>query len=536
MFSSFRKIVASAPGKMQISFAGSIFLLVWFFSVLLEPGDLGSSDVGFRLQAAHSLWTSDPQVRADESDWTLPIGRDGLRRIPWGIGQSLIMLPADIVASAANSFLNLPKTLEPKVRQALVGYLTFPPISAAAIVFGMLFLGRLGFSTGQSAIGGLALFFCTSLFPYTQIHQENTCLLLLDVISLYGILSWVRTETSPYLIMVGAALGLSLLIRLTSIFDCIAITAFALLLSSAKGYRLPTIISALGKYVAPFLVISLAIDRLYQFERFGTWADTYVERYAQQISAVQHGLPHNWPWSYPIWDGVYLILFSQERSIFLFDPLLLVTFWIAFRYWKNFSGPVQQFVIVTVLLLGVEVGFYACHDTPVGASTWGSRFTTTPVILISMLAVPMMVERWACLSLLERGLAVIVASFATVVQLCSVIFWYQLEDAQIHDAGSGFVVGMRLLNAVAVSLGEFSHWHLATPSVVVRYLKLNFVPFLIDNYLSASIARRLQFVWSVAVVVALAGAVRLTVLCFRFERQQRRQVPMRPAGGTLPLQ
>ena len=107
-----------------------LFLLTWFFGCLLEPGDLGSSDAGARLQVAHSLWTSDPQVDPADVDQSFPIGRDGRPQAPWGIGQSLVMLPADIAASAAVSFLALPETLAGKVRAALVGYLTFPLISA----------------------------------------------------------------------------------------------------------------------------------------------------------------------------------------------------------------------------------------------------------------------------------------------------------------------------------------------------------------------------------------------------------------------
>jgi hypothetical protein len=142
-----------------------LFLLTWFFGCLLETGDLGSIDVGRRLQVAHSLWTGDPQVDPANVDWSFPIGRDGLPKAPWGIGQSLIMLPADVAASAVVSFLALPEALANKVRVALIGYLTFPLISAAAVAFGVLVLRRLGFSDGQSIAGGIALFFCTSLFP-----------------------------------------------------------------------------------------------------------------------------------------------------------------------------------------------------------------------------------------------------------------------------------------------------------------------------------------------------------------------------------
>jgi hypothetical protein len=503
-----------------------LFLLTWFVGCLLETGDLGSMDAGFRLQVAHSLWTSDPQVDSADFDQSFPIGRDGRPQAPWGIGQSLIMLPADVAASAVVSFLALPEALARKMRAALVGYLTFPLISAAAVAFGVLVLRRLGFSDGQSIAGGIALFFCTSLFPYTQVHQENSAALLLILISLYGVLSWLKTGTGPYLMMTGAALGLSILMRLTAVFDLGAVVAFAVLLSFVEAcdakhsYR--NVIVAFGMYVIPFLIVALAIDRIYQFDRFGTWMDTYQDRRDLQRLAV------GWPIRPPkLWDGVALLLISPKRSIFLFDPLLLLTSWMMLRYWRYISRPIRTFVIVAVLLLGAYVSFYALFFPPGGASAWGSRFTTTPVILISLVAVPLLVALWTRLSPFEKALAVIVIGLATMVQLLSVTFWYMLEEAQMSDTGSRFFIGMRLVNLVATTLDKVQDWHLATLSVSSRYLQPNFLPFLMDKYVSPTVAHSLHVMWSTAVLLAMAAAVRLTLLCLRFERHQQSSATFR---------
>ena len=454
------------------------------------------------------------------------------------------MLPADIAASAAVSFFALPETLSGKVRTALVGYLTFPLISAAAVAFGVLVLRRLGFSDGQSIAGGIALFFCTSLFPYTQIHQENSCALLLILISFYGVLSWLKTGTGPYLMMTGAALGLSILMRLTAVFDLGAVVAFAVLLSLVEGrdakhsYR--SVMVAFGKYVIPFLIMALAIDRIYQFDRFGTWTDTYQAHRVLRRLALQSAKVNTDLLTRIIYFGMayHLLLLSPKRSILLFDPLLLVTFWMMLRYWKFISLPIRTFVIIAILLLGVYMGFYAyCLRAGAGgASTWGSRYTTTPVILISMVAVPLLLAMRTRLSLFEKALAVIVIGLATIVQLLSVTFWYMLEEAQMSDTGSEFFIGMRLVNLLATALDKVQDWHLATLSVEFRYLKPNFLPFLMDKYVSPTVAHTLQLIWSAAVVLAMAAAVRLTLLCLRFERQAgaggERSAALRPARSS----
>jgi hypothetical protein len=52
-------------------------------------------------------------------------------------------------------------------------------------------------------------------------------------------------------------------------------------------------------------------------------------------------------------------------------------------------------------------------------------------------------------------------------QLLSVIFWYELEEAQLQYPGGGFVVGMRLVNVFAM-FGPFQHWSLAAGGVKPR--------------------------------------------------------------------
>jgi hypothetical protein len=140
-------------------------------------------------------------------------------------------------------------------------------------------------------------------------------------------------------------------------------------------------------------------------------------------------------------------------------------------------------------------------------------------MLISMVAVPLLLAMRTRLSLFDKAFAVIVIGLATIVQLLSVAFWYMLEEAQMSDTGSEFFIGMRLVNLLATTLDKVQDWQLATPSVESRYLTPNFLPFLMDKYVSPTVAHTLQLMWSAAVVLAMAAAVRLTLLSLRFERQ-----------------
>src|SRR2546423_13143466 len=92
---------------------------------VVESGELGSADTMHRLQTTHWMWTSQPQVFPNEYPEFGLHGRDGQLYSWYGIGQSLLMLPADLVATC---LARLPifsgYTDDPAVRSIVVSYLT----------------------------------------------------------------------------------------------------------------------------------------------------------------------------------------------------------------------------------------------------------------------------------------------------------------------------------------------------------------------------------------------------------------------------
>ena len=74
---------------------------VALLTAIIQSGELGTADTTRRLQVTHSLWTSAPQVpMADYVEFGSP-GRGGRIYAWYGIGQSLLMLPADVMGTAA---------------------------------------------------------------------------------------------------------------------------------------------------------------------------------------------------------------------------------------------------------------------------------------------------------------------------------------------------------------------------------------------------------------------------------------------------
>jgi len=140
------------------------------FTFLIQSGELGTSDTAHRLQVTHSLWTGEPQVFSDEyPDFGLR-GHDGKLYASYGIGQSLLMLPADLAAES-----------DPTIRSIVVSISTNILINLLTALAAYHLLVLLGFNLRQSIAGVLGLLCATTHLHYAQNLTENNYIVLLTV-------------------------------------------------------------------------------------------------------------------------------------------------------------------------------------------------------------------------------------------------------------------------------------------------------------------------------------------------------------------
>src|SRR5215467_6733495 len=100
-------------------------LVAGLLAFVVQSGELGTADTMHRLQTAHWLWTREPQVFPNEyPEFGLP-GRGGKIFSWYGIGQSLLLLPADIVATWVSHWHVFSGYQDdPAVRSIIVSYST----------------------------------------------------------------------------------------------------------------------------------------------------------------------------------------------------------------------------------------------------------------------------------------------------------------------------------------------------------------------------------------------------------------------------
>jgi len=477
-------------------FRSPLFLLALAAGLIafaVQSGELGSADTQHRDQSAHALWTSEPPVFPQEFPEYGVHGRGGRLQGWYGIGQSLLLLPSDIVGTFVDrlpAFAQYAGT-DPTVRNIVVSYSTniFLTVLTALVCFRLL--RQFMFSVKQSVAGVLALLVLTTHLHYTQNLMENNYICLLTLAGVSYQYQWLRSGSRRALLIGSGAFGLNLLTRLTTGLDLMAGALFLLLvlvLEGARGRELWRRSRSCMAIALPVYAFFGLLDRIYQFYRFGSFFNTYMSVIARETMQRNPTLPSGYPFETPFHVGFFGALFSPEKSIFLFDPLLFLMVLLAVLAWRRFSPVVKAYVIAASLLLLAYICFYARYTVWSGNSAWGDRYVSTAVELAVLLAVPLLMRhrsemgKWVW----NTGMALIAVS--AVVQAASVAFWLSLELYQIDNFGLPmFVVGLRLENIVAFALGKMDAWGLNTPAMAVDpwdYVHIttwNFLPFLLKR-------------------------------------------------------
>jgi hypothetical protein len=489
-------------------------------AIVVQSGELGSSDTMHRLQATHSFWTSEPAVFPNEYPEFGLHGRGGKLYGWYGSGQSLLMLPADI----AGTYLeNLPifadyHGADPTVRNVFVTSTTNTLISVLTALVCLHFLQLLGFDIRQSVAGVLALLFCTTHLHYTQNMMENNYIFLLTLTGFTFQYDWLRTGKSRALLIGSAALGLNLLTRLTTALDMAACALFVFIVLLFEKPRTPNLVRTGRTYARvsfPIFAFFFLIDRIYQFYRFGTWTKTYLYYFGLEHRLQDPSLPANYPWETPFHLGFFGALFSPEKSIFLFDPLVVLSIVMVIVLRRKLSVVLRAFLAAALLLVFLDICFYARYTVWNGNFAWGDRYVSSAVELAAFISVPILLKHRADIGtwLWKLGLAFIVASL--VIQIASLAFWMPLEIYQADDFGHvQFVVWLRFKNIVAFALGKMETWGLVTDSMKYdqwdyqHITTWNFLPFVLNRIGEAPswVVQSVLILWY-CTITALGGVV-----------------------------
>jgi hypothetical protein len=504
-------------------------LTAGLLAFVVQSGELGTADTAHRLQTTHWIWTAEPQVFPNEYPEFGLHGRGGRLYSWYGIGQSLLMLPADLLGTWVASWSMFSGYgNDPSVRSIVVAYTTNLALNVLTALIALRFLRQLRFSVQESVAGVLALLFATTHLHYTQNMMENNYIMLLTLTGFSFQYDWLRTKNRQALLVGSCALGLNLLTRLTTGMDLMAGGIFVLLAlwfepaeperrrwEGVRDRSLWLRFIDYGKVAAPVSVFFLVLDRAYQYYRFGSFTNTYVSIAARELRQLDPTLPANYPWSTPFHTGFLGPMLQPEKSIFLFDPLFGLTIFLLISLWRRLTPEIRAYGATSLLLLLVYLSFYARYAYWSGDFAWGDRYVSTAVELVTILAVPLLMHYREHLGrvIVRTGGALIVVSLT--IQLASLAFWLPLEIYQMETLGHPtWVIGLRFKNILAFAFGKMDAWGLNTAAMTedpwdyVHITTWNFLPFLLRRVGAAPswVVNSVLAVW-LAGIAALGSAL-----------------------------
>jgi hypothetical protein len=274
------------------------------------------------------------------------------------------------------------------------------------------------------------------------------------------------------------------------------------------------------KITVPVYAFFFFCDRLYQFYRFGNWTTTYVHYFNLEFRRRDPSLPANYPWTTPFHTGFLGPLISPEKSIFMFDPLIVLTILLVAFGWKRFSASVKAYVISALVLVLAYMTLYARYFEWSGNFAWGDRYVSTAIEMAAFISVPLLLKFrehlgktiWVC------GVFLILVSLA--IQLASLAFWMPLEIYQGDDFGHPqWVIWLRFKNIVAFAFGKMDAWGLNTDAMTYDQWDFqhitcwNFLPFVLRRVGDAP-----RWVVNVALGMWIAGIAALIAVAARVGR------------------
>jgi hypothetical protein len=484
----------------------------------VQSGELGTADTQHRLQSSHALWRPEPPVFPQEFPEFGVHGRGGKLQSWYGIGQSLLMLPADVIGTCVEllpAFAGYNGN-DPSVRDIIVSYSTNILISVLTALVCFRFLRQLSFEVKHAVAGVLALLLSTTHLHYTQNMMENNYIFLLTLTGFSYQYQWLRTNRRLSLLVGSGAFGLNLLTRLTTGIDLLGGALFLLLVLYLEGVRGRALWDRCRTYVAiafPVYAFFGLLDRLYQYYRFGSFFNTYVSVLAREARQRNPALPANYPFENAFHTGSIGALFAPEKSIFLFDPLLILMILLTAVAWKRFNPAVRAYVITGSLLLLAYISFYARYTVWSGDFAWGDRYVSTSVELLVLLAVPLLLRYRNQIGKLVWAAGIALLAISTAIQFASLAFWLPLEIYQMETRGHPtFVIALRFQNIAAFALGKMNAWGLNNQAMTqdpwdyVHITTWNFLPFLLKRASEAPawVVRIAFATWTVS-LAALAG-------------------------------
>ena len=494
----------------------TLIALLWIITI--NPG-LIYGDTLARLDMAHAWWTGTEEISlapnykpSSRLENVGVLGRGGKRYIPYEVGQSLLMLPGDWLGTQLHQLF--PKMELKFFRRLIVNFFIFVPLNVAAVLSCFWLLRLFEFEERIAGLASITWLLSTTVLNYAQVPQQNNQVLLFVTIGYAAALVCVRRGIPYFALISGLALGAALLVRMTSVIHVLTVFVFLVGCIVYESRDKLKVFQIAGLWLVGFIPLNL-LGRVFDYIRYGSFWTTGQSLTVKQLNTdpIFSGLPElpaNFPLSNSPIIGVWGVLFSPAKSIFIYDPLLLPCLILAIVLWKKISPYIQWYLMNGIFNLGLYIILTSRLDFWHGDPGWGARYHVTSVHLLLIPLIALFIQQLLWVRGLTRWLMRGLIMLALVVQIASVILRPSAEVGRIYfdrpETFLRFRLGDRVTNVACLMNSSFAedcqnrlYYHVNGPLIE----KVSLLPFIFTR------GRNLVFiVWGLGLILAIITTIR----------------------------
>jgi hypothetical protein len=375
-----------------------IYIYLFLFSVLVNllvsGGRLASTDELEVYLTSESLVERGELAISLESVKNLPVGRDGKTYYGVGIAQPILSIPLYLGGKYGADLFGLSeplRTLAIKAAVSLLNQIFAGLVAVVMFAFGM----KLGYPRRLSLFLTLGLLFTTNLFPYFKSFMREPQLVFYLLAASYYVYVYKLEGKRSSLIFAGLFCGLGLLTRLTSVITIPFLYLYLLSILSNRAdhvSKLERLIKGSLTFAAPVL-FAIIINMLYSYVQFGSVTGTPYARAE---------------FTTPVWVGLYGLLFSSGKSLFLYAPLTILIF----AGWSRFRAQFKMELYLFIGLVLANVLLFGWFEAWAGDGSWGPRYLI-PILPFLVLPIGVLLQS----SRVAKRVAVGLATIGFIIQI-----------------------------------------------------------------------------------------------------------------------
>lgn len=526
---------------MNIAHKITLIALLWL--ILVNPGSITNPDTLRRSYMAHAWWTqTEEAVPQDKLEDRLVIHVNNRNYVPYDLGQSMLMLPGDWLGTKLSQSLNFTDENESQqFREAIISFVIFLPINLLAILTSFKLLRYLGYCEKLAGLSSIVLLLGTTVLFYASFHQQNNQILFFVLASYQTALAYVIQRKKRLAIASGMALGVAFLIRITSILYVVSVLTFLIgCLSSIKVKLLANSLKSILLWMTGFIPF-VFLERVLTYYRYGSWMATSTSLHLQIFSkasklADPNTIVRGENSSFFFFkllskiklEGLSAPLFSPEKSIFIYDPLLLPCLILGLLCWRFLSPYIRWYIIAGIIGFLLHLYLYSWTAEWLVHRDWGARYHLTSIHLLLVPLLPLIVRgaigqsnnRTNTLKIIFSSISRIIIVLAILCQLASISLSPAIETTQQRlNIGSQFRIIQRL-NNIFYMFNYEDRPHIQMSKVQEQLLWItpeqrmtwNILPFkyqiiLGDNSSFKQLLPLLWLIWSLIFILAVIGTI-----------------------------